>query len=361
MCRAMIRSVGAGEIFALDAHASYRCRHSGACCTAGWTIPVEPRLLPLLSSTWLQPDEQGTCPQYDCASGLCGLHCSGGEAMLPESCHHFPRRALIDSRGTSVALSHFCPTAASLLLVNDRPLAVVSMPEAFPASRAYDGLDARGAWPPLLRPDALFDDESYGCWERYLVGAISTSPVGVHETLLNVAATAEQLRKWHIERGTLVDWTNDVLKQRSAPGEAVRHRYARFSGVEACRRVVGAVPPTLDAPSPPDDLDQIEAQWVVPFWAAHERLALKYVAAKAFASWTAYQSRDIRTQIAELFTTAAVLRVECARTCAAAVAPLDRARLIEAVRRSDLLLMHLVDRDALLPWLRQAEQDDDAR
>src|SRR5205085_4552168 len=26
----------------LSIHASYRCQHSGACCTAGWHIPAEP-------------------------------------------------------------------------------------------------------------------------------------------------------------------------------------------------------------------------------------------------------------------------------------------------------------------------------
>ena len=28
-------------IFALSIHADYRCRHSGACCTADWDVPVE--------------------------------------------------------------------------------------------------------------------------------------------------------------------------------------------------------------------------------------------------------------------------------------------------------------------------------
>ena len=28
-------------VFALSIHADYRCRHSGACCTADWDVPVE--------------------------------------------------------------------------------------------------------------------------------------------------------------------------------------------------------------------------------------------------------------------------------------------------------------------------------
>jgi hypothetical protein len=86
-------------------------------------------------------------------------------------------------------------------------------------------------------------------------------------------------------------------------------------------------------------------------------MANRYVAAKAFASWTAYQWRDVRTHIAELYLAASVLRVECARAALRLERALDLEVLLEAVRSSDLLLMHLVDRDALVDWLRKAECD----
>src|SRR5436305_13782764 len=28
-------------VYALSIHADYKCRHSGACCTADWDVPVE--------------------------------------------------------------------------------------------------------------------------------------------------------------------------------------------------------------------------------------------------------------------------------------------------------------------------------
>src|SRR5258706_14537997 len=37
----------ARKVFALSMHADYKCRHSGACCTADWDVPVE---LPLYRS-----------------------------------------------------------------------------------------------------------------------------------------------------------------------------------------------------------------------------------------------------------------------------------------------------------------------
>jgi hypothetical protein len=38
------------------------------------------------------------------------------------------------------------------MLVDDpQALTIVPNPPAFPAARDYEGLDARGAWPPLAR------------------------------------------------------------------------------------------------------------------------------------------------------------------------------------------------------------------
>ncbi|MFN7985813.1 MAG: hypothetical protein U0Q11_28550, partial [Vicinamibacterales bacterium] len=123
------------RIFALNAHADYACRHSHACCTAGWSIPVEEPKVALLGGQWLLPGDDGACPKLDRQDGLCRVHRDHGELALPDSCRHFPRRSLIDDRGTFVSLSHFCPTAAQLLLEHDAPLAIVEQPAAFPATR----------------------------------------------------------------------------------------------------------------------------------------------------------------------------------------------------------------------------------
>ena len=162
-------AVNHGPIFSLDVHASYACRHSGACCTAGWAIPVEPHVRPIAGSAWLVPNADGACPQYDRPSRLCRIHRDHGESMLPVSCHHFPRRALTDDRGTFVTLSHFCPTAAALLVDARKPLTIVSNPPAFRPERGYEGLDARGEWPPLVRPDVLFDPPSFAIDRKSVV------------------------------------------------------------------------------------------------------------------------------------------------------------------------------------------------
>lgn len=344
-------------VFALSAHATYQCRHSGACCTAGWGIPVEAHLQPTLGITWLIPDADGTCPEYDRPSGLCRIHRAHGEAMLPESCYHFPRRARIDDRGIAVSLSLYCPTAAAMLLDAHDPLDIVHNPEAFPASRGYDGLDASGDWPPLLRPDVLFDLDSFAAWERCLVRTLADSPDTVASTLARIADTAERLREWTAESAPLPEWTSHVLADTRHVAPDADARFAPFSGPDTYARVCALVPSGLDAPSLPADAHDVWQTLVEPDWPRWQSLALRYLAATAFASWTAYQCRGVRAHVAELYVAAGVLQAECVRRCASTGAPLDRDGLLEAIRMSDLLLVHLVDRDALMDWLREVDVD----
>jgi hypothetical protein len=348
--------VAAGRVFSLNVHAGYVCRHSGACCTAGWSIPVEPRIRALIGADWLTPDELGGCPQYDRPTGLCRIHAQHGESMLPDSCFQFPRRALVDDRGTFVSLSHFCPTAAGLLVDATGPLEIVSDPPAFPAMRKYEGLDARGEWPPLLRPNVLFDPDSYTRWEEHLVDVLGSPPmVDVENTLDRLARTAERLRCWTADDGPMIDWTERVLEHEH--GGPAASFYAPYRSGAAYHLVTSAVPDGLAPPEWPVQAMDSDSILVAPHWSRAAPVVLRYLATKAFASWTAYQGRGVRTQIAELFLTASILRIECARACAAAHAPLDRERLLEAVRASDWLLMHLADRQALTTALTVVEEN----
>jgi len=347
--------VGSTRVFALSVHADYACRHSGACCTAGWNIPVEGRVRDLIGVDWLAPDDSGACPQYDRSSRLCRIHRDHGESMLPESCFQFPRRTLVDARGTFVTLSHFCPTAAAMLADAAGPLTIVADPQAFPPGRSYDGLDGRNEWPPLLRPDVLFDAVSYEAWEEFLVGALSGSSAGVTGALDTLASTAERVRAWTPQHGPLLEWTRaSVSAGATAPVPAFYDRYRSPGAWEIAAR---AVPQGLQAPPPPDDVAATDETLVAPHWEQASPIMMRYIASKAFASWTAYQGRGIRTQIAELFLAASVFRVECARACRNAGVPLDRDRTIDALRASDWLLMHLVDRTALMAALAEVEVD----
>ena len=143
--------------FWLNFHVGYACRHSGACCTAGWPIPVErDRVIPIQSlasrgdCSWLLPDANapadvaGTlvvAPTGECVfHGVAGC---GVYAARPVSCAHFPYLCLIDQRGVHVTLSHYCPTAAAMLYEDLAPIEIVEGPSPVAGFDVPEGLDAR--------------------------------------------------------------------------------------------------------------------------------------------------------------------------------------------------------------------------
>jgi Fe-S-cluster containining protein len=174
------------KYFWLNFHRAYACRHSGACCKSGWSIPVEPERARLIKpGEWLDAD--GTLPRD--ADGACIFHqdrCTVYEHR-PLSCMHFPYVCMIDPRGVHVTLSHYCPTAAGLLFEHDGPIEVVEGPSPVPLLGIPEGLDARESLPPIdTRSDKprLLSWEEFSHWERdelrtlaALVGDIPLAPV----------------------------------------------------------------------------------------------------------------------------------------------------------------------------------------
>jgi len=306
-------------------------------------------LLPLLGVDVLVPKPDGACVHFDTGSRLCAVQRDHGENMLPGSCHQFPRRALIDERGTFVALSNFCPTAAMLLCESDTPFGIVRSPIAFPEDRLYEGIDARGQWPPLVRPGVLFDLESYSQWEQFVIATLASGG-RVDAALAQIAGAAEALRTWKPDFGPFEKWLAHALSQPVAANDAL-NRYERFRTIEAYNRLRQFVPDGLIAagPAPCDSavpgLDGRD----------HHAIARRYLASKAFASWSAYEGHGIRTLVAELLVSDLVLRVECDRSSRASGQPLDRSLMVEAVRQSDLFLIHLLDRPRMIEWLGQVE------
>lgn len=208
--------------FVLSTHASYGCRDRGACCTAGWPIPIEReqlhdaqdavrrgRLASPRGATRLfeHPAHasaeapalvavHGDACVFYRGSGArrCEIHRTLGEAALPLACRQFPRVSVHDPRGASITLSHYCPTAADML-DSDARVEVVENAPAFPANAEYVGLDVRGAMPPLLRPDMLMDWDSWWVWERESV-AIINDAASPAEALVRLRAAVEQVRPW---------------------------------------------------------------------------------------------------------------------------------------------------------------------
>ena len=385
----------------LSFHASYGCRHSGACCTSGWPIPVErPRLValggairdgrlsvpgrdaggaPFLVPAGLPPDVaalttcdgDGVCAFYRRGSGLCAIHAQLGPEHLPASCAHFPRVCLIDEDAVYVTLSHYCPTVADLLFEpagDGRPSApaaatngslgsvVVPAPTGLLAGLRVEGLDARGHLPPLLRPGLLTDRRSYRAWERFVVGELAEGPGTAEARLGRAAAFTEDVREWRPSTGpSLEEHIERCIGLFPAADTTMLPDWAS-GDVRALYDEIRASCPAAIAPAAaPEGLERLFEEYVEPGWPAWAPIAGRYLAAKAFGSWCAYQGHGVRTVLRAAGTALAVLRVEAARQCERAAQPLNADLLKEAVRQADLLIVHLASREELAARLSRVE------
>ena len=365
------------DVFALSIHADYRCRHSGACCSTHWDVPVElpvyrtlqeavaeGRLRPHDAAKHLDPfvvepdlpdsaaaiferTDAGECVFLDRGTKLCIVHRDMGEAALPATCRHFPRLALRDERGTFITLSHYCPTAASMLFRDDCALAIVSRPRSFPPAD-YEGLVVTDAdLPPLLSPTMLMDLAGYSAWECHMVGRcadVATSPESVLATLVR---DAQLLRQWKPGGITLVDAVRD-LPARLERRRAVDTLDGSFTLYE---QVMRAVPDDLRPQPDESGLDRVFADLVTPVWSTFDVPLNRYLAGKAFASWTAYQGRGVMSIVRGLEAALAVVRIESARQCRDATQALDAELLGGAFRSADFILNHLaVGEDLAEAW-----------
>jgi hypothetical protein len=255
---------------------------------------------------------------------------------LPATCRHFPRIAVQDSRGTFVSLSHFCPTAASMLF-RDLPVEIVAKPPAFPLAD-YDGLIVTADdLPPMLTPRMLMDLDGYTAWERHMVSRFAD----VHRPPASVVATL-----WR-DAQLLLEWRPGSIAIADAVAR-LPHEYVdlqKEAGLSGSLRrfaeVMAAVPDDLKPAADEDGLDAAMRDYVQSAWAGFHAPINRYLAAKAFASWTAYQGRGIRTIVRGIEAALALVRVEASRQCRGAGRRLDAELLIAAIRQSDFLLNHL--------------------
>jgi hypothetical protein len=372
--------VSVSQVFALSIHADYRCHRSGVCCSSDWDVPVELPLYRSLQEAMTSgrlrgtpdasdslltgddlPDEVGAmvartdtgdCVFYHRPSGLCAVHRDLGEEQLPSTCRHFPRLAVRDCRGTFISLTHYCPTAASALFRDGVDIRIVESPEAFPP-RDYEGLTiGPDAWPPLLHPRMLMDPLAYGAWERHMVMRCADEGASPDDVLATLARDAGLLRQYTPGRGTLID----AVAALPRPLVRADTETALASSLAFHREAMEAVPEEL-LPTPDEaQLPEAFSAHVVPEWPRWGRPLKRYLAAKAFASWTAYQGRGVLTVVRGLEAAMALVRVEAARQCRDHARALDRDLLHAAIRQADFILNHLaVGEELAARWSRVEE------
>ena len=335
----------------LSFHAAYRCRHSGECCRAGWDVEVEPhiveavqmrRIVPMVAtSPPFEPlPDGGALAPTRTRSGDCGFHhddrCSlqsaGSEAMLPSACRHFPRVYLRDARGCLLTLSHFCPTAASLLL-DAGTVSIVDAPPPLALDEPIEGLDARQALPPLVRPGMLADVGGYAAWEEAVVRALLESECA-GRGLARIERATETVRRWSPGAGALADHVADAFAVvGSAEADPGLSR-----GFSIVRELTGPHP-LMEVPA---DFERIWTRLRTGGASVMRAPVSRYLAATAFANWIAYRGEGLRSIVAWLRACHDVLRVQLVRRLDGADG-IDPQQLVEAIRMTDYIVVHTVD------------------
>ena len=286
----------------------------------------------------------GDCVFYHRHSGLCVIHRDLGEPLLPSTCRHFPRLAVRDSRGTFISLTHYCPTAAASLFRDEVAVEIVEAPAAFPDAD-YQGLVVtEDDWPPLLRPDVLADAESYTAWERHMVRRCADPALSPESVIATLARDARRVRGVTPATGASIAAT---IAQLPCDGVYVETPRTLDSSLAHLGDVIAAVPEEWRPEPEIEGLPEAYAVYVLPHWSRWTAPLKRYLAAKAFASWTAYQGRGFLTIVHGLDAALALVRIEASRHCRDANSALDASLLQEAIRQADFALNHLAAGDEL--------------
>jgi hypothetical protein len=372
--------------FVLSFHAAYACRGTTACCTAPWAVEVDAdgarRLDNAIQSgtlrvpdapapgTWRAQEAGGVAvADHDathagqpvliarardgaCAflrhDRTCAIHADCGHDALPEACQQFPRVTLADDRGLHVTLSHYCPTVAALTWQPPAdPVAILRAPASFARAPLIAGLDARGLWPPLLRPGVMSTPAAWSLWEAFVVGEFGNRGGDPFATLDRIPALAESLRSWTARSGDIELFTSALLGgETPVSRRAGEHAVTPFDPLEEWTRAWSAVPPERAVPPAVPAMSATVAALprAVDELRRHGQAAGRYLAARGFASWSAYQGGGLRSHVASLRMALGVLVTEVARQMAdPGVPPHPVSPALEAMRQADWLLVHLAE------------------
>ena len=208
-----------------------------------------------------------------------------------------------------MTLSHYCPTAAALLDA-DAPAgpAIRLDAPAFPVTGEYVGLDARRAWPPLVRRDLLMDWESWWDCERravdLLLSDLDADPA-IGLTRLRMAVN--DLKRWSPADGLL--------------GQRVVEAFDRAT--KATCDPVRANPGLVDSAFQAIPIE-IRPERFSERANTSPRASNRFLAAHAFANWAIHADQGLGGWMQSIDVAAALLDAGA------------------GVRQADLILRHLI-------------------
>jgi hypothetical protein len=238
-----------------------------------------------------------------------------------------------------------------MLFRDDRPLEIVEDPPAFPSAK-YEGLViAPDDWPPLLHPRMLMDHDGYTAWERHMVARCAADATSPEDVVATLERDARILRRYRPGAGPIDRFV------ASLPADTVASPVpsSLTESLERFDEAIAAVPDDMKPPADENALPEAYEHLVKEAWRRWHQPLKRYLASKAFASWTAYQGRGVLSVVRGLEAALALVRVEAARQCRNTGRPLDRALLLEAFRDADFVLNHLAAGDELAEKWSQAE------
>jgi hypothetical protein len=238
--------------------------------------------------------------------------------------------------GTSVTLSHYCPTAADLLCSGE-PVTIVTDALSFPAQGQYVGLDVREALPPLLRPDVLMDWNSWQELEAQAVDLLCNRAQTAEDGLGRLQTAVEQLRLWRPGSTSLMTAIEHAFdRARREPP-----LYRTSTDIERRVAEVLAATPNNEVGTrfPENEVGTLfpenESR---PRCCTSPGVARRFLAAHAFASWAAYLGHGLRSWFRGLEAAYALLQAGYGPSGA------------------DLLLRHLADTRALTEAWNEADR-----
>ena len=351
-------TLGAEPARALRAHAAYACRHSGVCCSSNWEIPVEDaqhdRLVGALAAGQLVPARphragaptlvpreglprgqrsvlgrsHGHCVFHGGGEAGCALHAWGGAAAKPVACQQFPWIAVHDPRGTTVSLSHVCPTAAARL--HDPALLQLA---ALPGdARRFDGLDVRRALPPAIDERRLLDWDALSAWETQALDACARArrPTDVVGDLRALRAHAG---RWSSGQGPLARWIAAWTPPDARPATTIP--------APELDAIVRESVPAAFAPAPAAPPAGIHVAWD-----GGAPIIRRHLAARLVACWPLHYGVGLATAGAYVEALLAVIAGELARRTHPGEAP-DDAAVLAAVAETDRIVLHLAAPETL--------------
>jgi hypothetical protein len=184
-----------------------------------------------------------------------------------------------------------------------------------------------------------------------MVARCATDATSPEDVVATLERDARILRRYRADAGPIDQFV------ASLPTDAVARPVpsSLTDSLERFDEAIAAVPDDMKPPADENGLPDAYEHLVKDAWPRWRQPLKRYLASKAFASWTAYQGRGVLTVVRGLEAAIALVRVEAARQCRNAGRALDRALLLEAFRDADFLLNHLAAGDALAESWSRAE------